>query len=92
MLAMRVRLDMLDGKLDQAVEDMQTGFALGRHVGGAPILINSMVGIAISHIMLNQVEEFVQLDKRPNLYWALADLPRPLIDLRQASARGEKSA
>ena len=89
MLALRVRVDMLDGKLDQAVTDMQSGFALGRHVGKAPILINSLVGMAISNVMLNQVEEFVQLEKAPNLYWALADLPRPFIDLRSA-LQGEK--
>ncbi len=89
MLALRARLDILDGKFDKAVDDMQTGFALGRHVGDAPILINSLVGIAITQIMLGQVEDFVQQEKAPSLYWALADLPRPFIDLRRA-LQGEK--
>ncbi len=31
----------------------------------------------------------MQFEKAPNLYWALADLPRPYIDLRRA-LQGEK--
>jgi hypothetical protein len=89
MLALRARVEMLDGRPEQAIAGLQTGFALSRHVGDAPILINSLVGIAVAQLMLNQVEDLVQLENGPNLYWALADLPRPLIDLRRA-LQGEK--
>jgi hypothetical protein len=89
MLALRARLDILDEQLDQAVLDMQTGFALSRHVSEAPILVSALVGMAIGNTMLNQLEEFVQLEKAPNLYWALADLPHPFIDLRRPM-QGEK--
>jgi hypothetical protein len=89
MLALRARLDMLDGQFDQTVTDLQTGFALSRHVSEAPCLVNSLVGMAIGESMFSQLEEFVQLDKAPNLYWALADLPRPFIDLRRPM-QGEK--
>jgi hypothetical protein len=34
--------------------------------------------------MLRQIDDFVQQPKAPNLYWALTDLPRPLIDERKA--------
>lgn len=89
MLALRTRLQMLDGKFDHAVEGMQTGFALSRHVSQAPILINSLVGTAIATLTLEQVEQLVQLEKAPNLYWGLTDLPRPFIDLRRP-LQGEK--
>jgi hypothetical protein len=39
--------------------------------------------------MLSRVEELIQAPDSPNLYWALTDLPRPLIDLRKP-LQGEK--
>ena len=39
--------------------------------------------------MLGRVEELIQAPGSPNLYWALTDLPRPLLDLRKA-LQGEK--
>jgi hypothetical protein len=89
MLGLQARVQMLDGHFDKAVNTMQTGFALSRHVGDAPILINSLVGMAIGQLTASRVEEFVQFEKAPNLYWALADLPRPFIDCRRAF-QGEK--
>ena len=89
MLALRARTQMLDGKLDQAVDGLQTGFALSRHISEAPLIINAMVGLGVGNMMLDRVEEFVQVDKAPNLYWGLTDLPRPFINLRQP-LQGEK--
>lgn len=91
MLALRARTQMLDGKLDQAVDGLQTGFALSRHISEAPLIINAMVGLGVGNMMLDRVEEFVQVDKAPNLYWGLTDLPRPFINLRQP-LQGEKWA
>ena len=47
------------------------------------MLIKTLVGHAVANVTLNRVEEFVQEPSAPNLYWALTDLPRPLIDLRR---------
>lgn len=78
----RVRLAIADGDLEQAVHDLQTGFAMARHTAEGPTLINSLVGIAIAALMTQQVEALVEAPGAPNLYWALTDLPRPLVDLR----------
>jgi hypothetical protein len=51
--------------------------------------VNALVAMAVGHMMIDQVEDLVQLDKAPNLYWALADLPRPFINLRRP-LQGEK--
>jgi hypothetical protein len=83
-LALRVRLEMLEGKYDEATFTFQTLLALSRHVGEAPTLINSLVGMAIAGIAVEQIEEFIQQPGAPNLYWALMDLPHPLIDMRKA--------
>jgi hypothetical protein len=89
LLAMRARLELADPDFDRAMETLQTGFALGRDLAEAPILINALVGLAVSHIMLQEVEQWIQTPGSPNLYWALTYLPRPLVDMRTA-LQGER--
>ncbi len=84
LLAVRARLQMAQGHFDDAVYTLQTANALGRHVGDLPIFICSLVGKAIAQVMNAQVEELIRCPGSPNLYWALADLPRPFISLRKA--------
>ena len=40
------------------------------------------MGVAITTLTFDAVEEFVQQPGAPNLYWALTDLPTPFISLR----------
>jgi hypothetical protein len=82
-LAVRARLQIAQGQYADAIHTLQTGFALGRHVAQGPTLINGLVGVAIASNMAKQVETLIQQPDAPNLYWALASLPRPLIDFRQ---------
>jgi hypothetical protein len=89
MLQMRARFQLFDGKLDDAQYTLQTGLMLGRHTMNGPTLIQSLVGIAITAIMLGEVEEWIGRPGTPNLYWPLTDLPRPYADLRRP-LEGEK--
>ena len=83
LLALRVRFQLAEGKPDEAVRTLQTGFAMARHVADQPSLICSLVGMAISAILIERLEEVIQQPGAPNLYWPLTDLPRPLFDLRK---------
>jgi hypothetical protein len=83
LLALRARLDALEGRTDRAVRDLQTGFAAGRHVADNPTLICSLVGLATTAVTTRELEVLLSQEKAPNLYWALADLPRPFIDMRK---------
>jgi hypothetical protein len=89
LLAVRARLEMAAGEYDKALYTLQTGFALAHHVSDGVTLIQDLVGLAIAHLMLNQLEELIQQPGAPNLYWALTDLPRPFANLRRAM-QGEK--
>ena len=82
-LALRARYELADGDIDKCIYTLQTGFALAKHVGEGPTLIHMLVGVAISQVMAKQLDELIQHPKCPNLYWALARLPRPYIDLRK---------
>ncbi len=88
-LRLRAKLEIMDGRFDKAGRTLQTGFAMSRHVANGPTLIQSLVGVACATIMLQVVDEWVNLPDAPNLYWALTDLPHPLIDLRTA-VEGER--
>ncbi|HKD37115.1 MAG TPA: hypothetical protein VKB78_09950 [Pirellulales bacterium] len=82
-LAARARLQMANGKWADAVQTLQSGYALARNVADAPTLINGLVGVSIALQMSDQVETMLQQPGAPNLYWALATLPRPMIDFRR---------
>jgi len=83
-VALQARLQIAEGRLDEALHTLQTGFSLARHAAEGPTLINGLVGIAIAEMMGQRVREFVQQPEAPNLYWALTALPRPLVDMRPA--------
>ena len=84
LVALRVRVAILENKLDDAVHWLQTGFAMGRHVSQGPILVQSLVGVAFSAILAKPMEDLIQAPGMPSLYWALANRPRPFIDLSPA--------
>jgi hypothetical protein len=81
-LQARARVQMARGDIDGAIESIQTGLALARHVAQGETLINGLVGVAISNMMLQAAQELITQPETPNLYWALSTLPSPLIDLR----------
>jgi hypothetical protein len=82
LLSAKVRLEIAEGKYDQAVRSLQVGFAQARHLAQGSTLIHGLVGMTIASMMTRQIEQFVQQPNAPNLYWSLSTLPQPLIDLR----------
>ena len=82
LLKHRVRLEMAEGRTADALRTLQTGLQHARHVGEAGSLIDLLVAHAISAIVLTQAEQLTTRPGAPNLYWALATLPHPLIDPR----------
>jgi hypothetical protein len=83
LLKLRAKLELLDGRHDKVAYTLQTGLAMGRHTAEGPCLIECLVGLAICNIMLGEIEEWIQQPSAPNLYWALTDLPRPLVPLKK---------
>jgi hypothetical protein len=84
LVAVRARLAILDGKTDEAMHWIETGLVMGRHVGQGPLLIQALVAVAIDSLMAKCLEELIQAPGTPSLYWALADRPRPFVDVRDA--------
>ena len=84
LLIAQARLQIAEGKFNEAIETLQTTFAMARHVGSGPTLINCLVGFAISQMAAAQLRDMAQQPGAPNMYWALASLPQPLVDMRPA--------
>jgi hypothetical protein len=89
LLALRARLEALDGHTDRAVRALQTSFAAAKHIGESDTLIGALVGVATGTITARELELLLSQPGAPNLYWALTDLPRPFIDMRRPLA-GER--
>lgn len=80
-LALQASLQTAQGQYGQAVNTIGAGFAMARHVGEGPNLVQGLVGVAIGAVMCQQVEKTIQGRGAPNLYWALRGLPKPVVDL-----------
>ncbi len=82
-LKVRYRGQIKAGKFDEAIKTHQTMFALARHLGEHPAFIGNLTGIAIATIAISPMEEMIQRPGCPNLFWAITQLPSPLVDVRK---------
>jgi hypothetical protein len=78
------RLEISSRGYEGAAIALRTGFSMARHLGQGPTIIQGLVGAAVGGLMCREVEKFVQNEGSPNLYHALAGVPRPLIDIEKA--------
>jgi hypothetical protein len=81
------RLETARGGYDGALLAMQTGFGMAIHLGQAPISLQVQVASALGEVMCREVDQLIQCKDSPNLYWALANLPRPLVGMEKAIAK-----
>jgi hypothetical protein len=89
LVALKARVVVIDGKIDEAIDWIQTGYAMARHVSDGPILLQGLVGVSLSGVIVKPLEDLIQAPGVPSLFWALADRPRPFINLAEA-AEGER--
>jgi hypothetical protein len=82
-LHVRLRFQVAKNQFDDAIRTAKTLLALSRHLGEHPTEVADLVGLGAAHLALDTLEDMVQQSGCPNLYWALTDLPCPLVDLRK---------
>jgi hypothetical protein len=85
----RFREEIAQRRFDDAVATAKTMFALARHTGGHPTMIGNLVGIAIAMVAIGPFEEMLEQPGCPNFYWALTNLPYPLISI-ESGLEGER--
>lgn len=69
---------------------VQTGFGMARHLGQGPTIIQGLIGAAIGGVMCKEVEVFMEGADSPNLFHALANTPKPFIEIDQAIENEQK--
>jgi hypothetical protein len=80
-LKVRFRAEVALRRFDDALRTAKTMFAMSRHLGEHPTLIGDLVGIAVAFVAIGPLEEMLEQPGCPNLYWALTNLPSPLVRL-----------
>lgn len=80
-LTIKIRLAIANGRYDEAVDALRDGFTLARNLAREGPLVQALVASGIEAVMLQNTTDLMQARNAPNLYWALANLPRTMIDL-----------
>lgn len=84
LLHLKGRVEIAEGRFEDAEQTLRMGYALAQAVAEPLTIINDLVGVAITSIMDVVVRDWIDAKGSPNVYWALAALPDPLIELRPA--------
>jgi hypothetical protein len=82
-IRLKARAQTMAGRPDEALQTLRLGYQLARDAAEPPYLICALVGVAIESIMDQELLVLMQ-HSDANYYWALAALPKPLIELRRA--------
>ncbi len=85
-LRLRTRLEIQRRDYHAALQSIQSGLAISQALNHQSVIVQALVGAGIARLFIDEIREMSQQPGAPNLYWALADLPRPFIDMRGALA------
>ncbi len=85
----RFRAEVAAGRIDEALETAKTMFSMARHLSEHPTLIGGLVGNAVGSLTIGPLEAMLEQPACPNLYWALTELPEPLVPMTRC-LQGER--
>lgn len=83
-LVLRTRHAIAEGRFDDAIAEMRMNYQLGQNVANIKFLVCSLVGVAEVGMANGCMIDLISAKGSPNMYWALAELPRPIIDIRDS--------
>lgn len=84
LVAFKARYQISQRQYDDAIATLRIGYQMARDAAEPPLLINALIGIAIGAQMNGVLLDLIDADDSPNMYWALKQLPQPLVDIRPA--------
>ncbi len=85
-VALQTRFALAERRFQDAVDLMRINYTMGRHAGKEPLLICSLIGMALCFTADQHALDLIGVPGSPNLYWALTQLPTPLVPIRDAMA------
>ncbi len=81
MQSLRCRLAIAEGRVDDAIEIISQQLTMARHLADDDFLVSNLVGQAVVGVAWQDALFLIQHPKAPNLYWTLANLPKPLVSM-----------
>lgn len=84
LLVLKAQYQRETGDFEGLQHTMADGFRLAKFLGDGETLIHQLVGIAIARMMTYEVEHAIRTGDCPNLYWALASIPRPYVSMNNS--------
>lgn len=84
--SLRFLLALAEDRPTDAVAILGQQLAMAYHLNQEPFIVSNLVGIACAGIGLETAPFLCEHPGAPNLYWAIAALPQPLVNLRPALA------
>ena len=87
LLALKAKVQMAEGDIGGAIRTLEIITSLAKDLDEEAVLVQGLVGAGIEAMALKQVESLIQMPDGPNLYWALAHLPRPFFNLARMVQR-----
>lgn len=84
--SLRCKVAIADDRVEDAIDILGQQYALVRHLGQDEFIVSCLVGIACGAVAWNDALYLVQHEDAPNLYWALASMPRPIVDMQHSLA------
>lgn len=76
----RCRLAIAENRIDDAIEILGQQITMSRHIGMDDFMVSYLVGCAVLGIAIEDTMLLQEHADCPNLYWAFAQLPNPLLD------------
>ena len=83
-VAVRARVDVLRGNLNDAMDKICIGLGISKHVGETPFVVCKLNQAASASDILGPLEELIQHPASENQYWHLAGMPAPFVDTKPA--------
>ena len=83
---LRCGLAIAERRVDDAIAILGQQYAMANHLGRDEFLVSNLVGAAVAGIAFEDALYLLESPNTPNLYWAFASLPNPIIDMKLALA------
>lgn len=83
-LLLRNRLAVIEGRYEDSIDHLRMTYKLGQNVSKMRVLVAGLVGIAEVGMANEGMIDLIAAKDSPNMYWALAELPRPIISIRES--------
>ena len=83
-IAVRARVDVLRGNLNDAMDKICIGLGISKHIGETPFFVCKLNQAANASDILGPLEELIQHPASENQYWHIAGIPAPFVITKPA--------